>query len=74
LIPWDIRHPGRNFTLDIATGADKHAPVIIQVSVRGTGDGNDGNGNVPFNGRRQMNRPGLCLLNAGGPRKGVRSL
>ena len=53
----------RLHALDIATGAAKHAPVVIIASVKGSGDGNDGNGNVPFNGRRQMNRPGLLLLN-----------
>src|SRR4029077_3064825 len=37
--------------------------VVIQATVRGTGDGNDGSGNVPFNGLRQMYRPGLLLLN-----------
>src|SRR5262245_6516764 len=51
----------RLHALDAATGMDRHAPVLITASVRGTGDGNDGNGNVPFNALRQMNRPGLLL-------------
>src|SRR5438132_4933650 len=32
-------------------------------SVIGNGDGTDGAGHVPFNALRQMNRPGLLLLN-----------
>ena len=55
----------RLHALDVATGAEKFGgPVAIQVSVPGTGDGNDGAGNVPFEPMTHMNRPGL-LLNQG---------
>jgi hypothetical protein len=53
----------RLHALDVATGLDKHSPVIITASVRGSGDGHDASGNVPFNPLRQMNRAGLLLLN-----------
>ena len=54
----------RLHALDLGSGAEKFGgPMLIQVSVPGTGDGNDGLGHVPFNGLRQMNRPGLLLLN-----------
>ena len=54
----------RLHAIDVATGADKlGGPVVIQPTVKGAGDGNDGQGNVPFNGLRQMNRPGLALVN-----------
>ena len=52
----------RLHALDIGTGAEKFGgPVVIQVSVPGAGDGNDGAGNVPFNPLTQLNRPGLLL-------------
>ena len=54
----------RLHALDITTGAEKFGgPVVIQASVPGTGDGNDGNGYVPFNPLRQHNRSGLVLSN-----------
>jgi hypothetical protein len=54
----------RLHALDVSTGAEKFGgPVPIQATVNGTGDGNDGAGHVPFNPLRQMNRPGLLLLN-----------
>ena len=54
----------RLHALDITSGAEKFGgPKVIQASVPGTGDGNDGAGHVPFNGLRQMNRPGLLLAN-----------
>ncbi len=54
----------RLHALDITSGAEKFGgPVVIQATVPGSGDGNDGHGNVPFNGLRQMNRPGLLLYN-----------
>src|SRR5437867_389352 len=52
----------RLHALDLATGLEK-TNRLIQASVNGTGDGNDGAGHVPFNALRQMNRPGLLLLN-----------
>jgi hypothetical protein len=52
----------RLHALDVATGAEKFGgPVVIQASVPGTGDGNDGAGNVPFLPITHMNRPGLLL-------------
>ncbi len=54
----------RLHALDVATGTEKFGgPVIIQASVLGTGDGNDGLGNVPFNPLTQFNRTGLLLNN-----------
>ena len=54
----------RLHALDITTGAEKpNSPVIIQASFPGTGAGTDGQGNVPFNGLTQNQRPGLLLLN-----------
>jgi hypothetical protein len=54
----------RLHALDITTGAEKFGgPVLIQPSVPGSGDGNDGNGNVLFNSRYQLNRPALLLVN-----------
>jgi hypothetical protein len=55
----------RLHALDIATGVEKFGgPVVVQPVVAGTGDGNDGAGNVPFNPQTQMNRSAL-LLNKG---------
>jgi hypothetical protein len=54
----------RLHALDIGSGQEKFGgPVAIQASVPGTGDGNDGNGNVPFDPLRQNQRPGLLLQN-----------
>jgi hypothetical protein len=53
----------RLHALDVRSGIEKFGgPVLINPTVNGTGDGNDGAGHVPFNGRRQMNRPALLLL------------
>jgi len=55
----------RLHALDITTGAEKFGgPAVIQASVPGTGDGNDGHGNVPFNALRENQRPALLLSNA----------
>ena len=54
----------RLHALDLTTGAEKFGgPTVIQASVKGNGDGNDGNGNVPFNSLRQFNRAALLLQN-----------
>ena len=54
----------RLHALDITTGAEEFGgPVVIQASVAGSGDGNNGVGNVPFDSLRHLNRPGLLLNN-----------
>jgi hypothetical protein len=54
----------RLHALNVGNGAEKFGgPVMIQASVAGTGDGNDGAGHVPFNPLRQHQRPGLLLSN-----------
>jgi hypothetical protein len=56
----------RLHALDVATGAEKFGgPVIIQGSVRGVGDGNDGAGNVPFTQLKHHQRSSLLLLTNG---------
>jgi len=58
-----VHYVHRLHALDVATGAEKFGgPVVLQASVPGTGDGDDGTGHVPFNPLRQLNRPGLLLL------------
>ncbi len=53
----------RLHALDVRTGSEMpNSPVVINATVKGIGDGNDGRGNVPFNSLRQMARPGLTLL------------
>lgn len=60
----NINYVHRLHALDVGSGAEKFGgPVLIQANVPGTGDGNDGAGHVPFNGLRQLSRPGLLLLN-----------
>lgn len=52
--------------VDITTGQDHNEGVVvpIQGSVPGTSDWNsDGNGNVVFNSKYQLQRPGLLLVN-----------
>src|SRR5438105_10703211 len=50
--------------LDLITGAEKFGgPTEFKGSVRGTGIGNDGNGNVPFIPEPQNQRAGLQLVN-----------
>jgi len=54
----------RLHALDVRSGVEKFGgPVLITATANGTGDGSDGAGHVPFSGLRQMNRPGLLLLN-----------
>lgn len=53
----------RLHALDLTTGSEKDGgPIAISGSVPGTGDANDGTGNVPFNPVMQLNRPGLLLV------------
>jgi hypothetical protein len=53
----------RLHALDITSGAEKFGgPVLISASVPGTGQGGSG-GSVPFNYKRQGQRPGLLLVN-----------
>jgi hypothetical protein len=54
----------RLHALDITTGRDKIGPVEIIASVKGTGAGNDGTGNIHFQPKIQLQRPALLL--AGG--------
>jgi hypothetical protein len=54
----------RLYALDITSGQDRsNSPALIQASVPGTGAGNDGAGNVPFDPLREAQRSGLLLLN-----------
>lgn len=54
----------RLHALALATGTEAlGGPVVIQATVKGTGDGSDPSGNLPFLPLRQMNRPGLLLQN-----------
>jgi hypothetical protein len=52
----------RLHALDIATGADRTAPVDIQGSAPGTSQPNDGHGHVVFDPHWHLNRPGLLLM------------
>jgi outer membrane protein assembly factor BamB len=53
----------RLHALDLATGAEKFGgPVVIQPTVAGTGDGNDGTGHIPFDPLIQNQRSALVLL------------
>ena len=54
----------RLHALDITTGSDKIGPVQITATVKGTGAGNDGMGNIHFQPKIQLQRPALLL--AGG--------
>ena len=54
----------RLHALDLTTGKDKLNAVMISASVHGTGVGNDGKGNIPFQAKIQLQRPALLL--AGG--------
>jgi Bacterial Ig-like domain (group 2) len=54
----------RLHALDLTTGAEKFGgPVVIQASAPGTGDANNGQGQVTFDAGRHLQRPGLLLLN-----------
>lgn len=63
VVSGNVNYVHRLHALDITTGAEKtHSPVVIDATVPGTGDGNDGSGHVPFNSLRQHFRPGLLLV------------
>lgn len=52
------------YALDLGSGAVKFGgPVPLQATVRGTGLGTDGLGNIAFNNLYQLQRPGLLLVN-----------
>jgi len=52
----------RLHALNVTTGAEVGTgPVVIQASVPGTGDGNDGQGHVPFNAFQHKQRAALLL-------------
>jgi phosphatidylethanolamine-binding protein (PEBP) family uncharacterized protein len=52
----------RLHALDLITGAEKfNGPHNITASVPGTGSPNDGNGNVMFDPKLELQRPGLML-------------
>jgi hypothetical protein len=54
----------RLHALDIATGQEKFGgPVVIDASVPGTGEGNDGNGHINFIPQIANQRAGLALYN-----------
>jgi hypothetical protein len=54
----------RLHALDLVTGAERSGgPVVIQASVAGTGDESNGQGQVLFDPKEHMQRPGLLLLN-----------
>jgi hypothetical protein len=53
----------RIHALAIASGAEAIAPVEIQATVAGTGDGNDGNGHVAFDPLWAHQRAALLLSN-----------
>lgn len=54
----------RLHALDLVTGAEKFGgPAAIQASVPGTGEENNGQGQVLFDPNEHMQRPGLLLLN-----------
>jgi len=53
----------RLHALDLSTGQQKPgSPAVVQASIQGSGDGSS-NGTLTFNALRQLNRPGLLLLN-----------
>jgi Bacterial Ig-like domain (group 2) len=54
----------RLHALDLGTGAEKlSGPVVVTATVFGTGDGTDGQGNVPFDPAWHVQRQALLLLN-----------
>jgi hypothetical protein len=54
----------RLHALDITSGAEKFGgPIAIQATVPGTGIGTDGNGQVAFQPKIELQRPSLLLLN-----------
>jgi uncharacterized repeat protein (TIGR03806 family) len=66
------KEPGSKYVhrlhgLDVSNGAERPgSPVVITAVTKGTGDGSNGAGSLPFNSLRQMNRPGLTLVQPAG--------
>jgi len=57
-------YPQRLHAIDITTGNEiAGSPVTIAASVPGEGEGNDGQGDVPFDDVHDNSRAGLLLLN-----------
>jgi len=59
----DGNYKQRLYAIDLVTGQNKTNPTLLQTTVPGNGDGNDGAGHVYYNARRQNQRPALLLLN-----------
>ena len=54
----------RLHALDITSGAERFGgPVVIQAQAAGTGESNNGHGQVPFSAVNENQRTGLLLLN-----------
>lgn len=59
----NTRYVQRLHAIDVTTGAEEPgSPTEIQAVVNGIGDGNDGQGHVPFDVLRQNQRPALLQL------------
>lgn len=57
-------YPQRLHALDITTGAEvAGSPVTVEATVSGTGEGNNGEGQVSFDDIHENSRAGLLLLN-----------
>jgi Bacterial Ig-like domain (group 2) len=53
----------RLHALDLTTGKEKlGGPVLLQATVAGAGDGNNGQGELPFDPKMHLQRPGLLLV------------
>ena len=51
------------YAIDITTGQNRVAPVLVQATYPGNGAGSTDGQNVPFIANRQQQRPALTLLN-----------
>jgi hypothetical protein len=61
--PDNAHYYERLHALDLATGQNFLAPVVIQASYPGNGPNNDGHGKVLFDPKQQRGRAGLLLTN-----------